>query len=231
MSVNWDTSRIETASQNVKGTIHMKRSFLSAMGLSDEQIDSIMSEHGKTANGLRDEVDGLKDELGNRDKQIKDLQGSTGDAEDLKTKLAAAEQKNTEWQTKYNQSQKTASVKLAVAKDAHDADDIVRFIDIEKLNVKEDGTIEGLDAEVSRLKESKPYLFNVQQDGGQGGDDQGSGENGGQGSDNQQQGGDNQQSTYTPPGGNKKGNDRKQEDPREMALLDIERRHGKKKED
>lgn len=208
----------------------MKRAFLSAMGLSDEQIDSIMSEHGKTANGLRDEVDGLKDELGNRDKQIKDLQGSTGDAEDLKTKLAAAEATNSEWQNKYNQSQKTASVKLAVAKDAHDADDIVRFIDIEKLNVKEDGTIEGLDAEVSRLKESKPYLFNVQQDDGQGGGDQGDGENSGQGTGNQQQGGDDL-NTYTPPGGNKRGNGRKDEDPKELALLDIERRHGKKKED
>ncbi|EMF46277.1 hypothetical protein B481_2004 [Planococcus halocryophilus Or1] len=59
----------------------MKREFLKAMGLTDEQIDKIMSEHGTTVNtikGERDnlatERDSLKDEIKNRDGQITALE-------------------------------------------------------------------------------------------------------------------------------------------------------------
>lgn len=204
----------------------MKRSFLAAMGLTEEQIDSIMSEHGKTVSTVKDEVSDLKEEIDKRDTTIKDLQKDSGNSEDLQEKLRKAQADNEEWQKKYAASQKTATVKLAVAKEAHDAEDIVRFVDIDKLNVKDDGTIEGLDAEISRLKEAKPYLFIPADSGTDGeGDDQG---------DDQNQQGDQQrgtqQNSYIPPGGNKRGNGKKDEDPAELARLDIERRHGKKKE-
>ena len=59
----------------------MKREDLKKLGLSDEQIEGMMSAHGKDitslqekVNGLTSERDGLKSQLDERDQQLVDLQ-------------------------------------------------------------------------------------------------------------------------------------------------------------
>ncbi|MDU3707056.1 phage scaffolding protein [Staphylococcus lugdunensis] len=105
------------------------------------------------------EIDELKAELSNRDEQIAQLQDSVKDDSGLQKELDELKNKNAEWQDKYNQSQLNNAVKLAVAKDANDADDILAFINKDELELQEDGTVKGLDKAVETLKESKPYLF------------------------------------------------------------------------
>lgn len=105
------------------------------------------------------EIDELKAEITNRDEQIAKLQDSVKDDSELQKELDELKDKNAEWQTKYQESQLNNAVKLAVAKDANDADDILAFINKGELELQDDGKVKGLDKAIESLKESKPYLF------------------------------------------------------------------------
>lgn len=105
------------------------------------------------------EIEELKAEITNRDNQIVELQNSVKDDSELQKELEEVKQSNAEWQDKYKQSQLNNAVKLAVAKDANDADDILAFINKDELELQDDGTVKGLDKAIETLKESKPYLF------------------------------------------------------------------------
>lgn len=105
------------------------------------------------------EIEELKAEITNRDNQIVELQNSAKDDSELQKELEEVKQSNAEWQDKYKQSQLNNAVKLAVAKDANDADDILAFINKDELELQDDGTVKGLDKAIETLKESKPYLF------------------------------------------------------------------------
>ena len=105
------------------------------------------------------EIDELKTEITNRDEQIAKLQDSVKDDSELQKELDELKDKNAEWQTKYQESQLNNAVKLAVAKDANDADDILSLINKDELELQDDGNVKGLDKAIESLKESKPYLF------------------------------------------------------------------------
>ncbi len=105
------------------------------------------------------EIDELKAEITNRDEQIAKLQDSVKDDSELQKELDELKDKNAEWQAKYQESQLNNAVKLAVAKDANDADDILAFINKDELELQDDGKVKGLDKAIESLKESKPYLF------------------------------------------------------------------------
>ena len=105
------------------------------------------------------EIEELKAEISNRDEQIVQLKDSVKDDSELKKELEQTQKENAEWQDKYNQSQLNNAVKLAVAKDANDANDILAFINKDELELQDDGTVKGLDKAIETLKESKPYLF------------------------------------------------------------------------
>ena len=105
------------------------------------------------------EIDELKAEITNRDEQIAKLHDSVKDDSELQKELDELKDKNAEWQTKYQESQLNNAVKLAVAKDANDADDLLAFINKDELELQDDGKVKGLDKAIESLKESKPYLF------------------------------------------------------------------------
>lgn len=105
------------------------------------------------------EIDELKAEITNRDEQIAKLQDSVKDDSELQKELDELKDKNAEWQTKYQESQLNNAVKLAVAKDANDADDILSLINKDELELQDDGNVKGLDKAIESLKEAKPYLF------------------------------------------------------------------------
>lgn len=105
------------------------------------------------------EIEELKAEISNRDEQIAKLQDSVKDDSEIQKELEEVKQQNAEWQSKYQESQLNNAVKLAVAKEANDANDILAFINQDELELQEDGTVKGLDKAIESLKESKPYLF------------------------------------------------------------------------
>lgn len=109
------------------------------------------------------EIKEIKEELSKRDEQIAKLQNSVKDDSELQKELEELKQSNAEWQDKYKQSQLNNAIKLAVAKDANDADDVLKFVNNDELELQDDGTVKGLDKAIETLKESKPYLFAQQQ--------------------------------------------------------------------
>ncbi|MFJ1815038.1 phage scaffolding protein [Staphylococcus saprophyticus] len=148
----------------------MKREFLRGLGLEDETVQKIIDEHHDTlrdfkdkaekAESLQEQLDKANKELDNRDKQITDLQkAKDGDNQELKDKLANYEKENAQYKADMKELKLNNAVKLAVAKDANDANDVLAFINKDELELQDDGTVKGLDKAVESLKESKPYLF------------------------------------------------------------------------
>ena len=88
----------------------MKRDFLATLGLSDEVIDKIMAEHGKTVNETKsklteteNELNAKVNDLATANRTIEDLQKSNKDnsdlqkqIEDYQTKLTEADNQRTE---------------------------------------------------------------------------------------------------------------------------------------
>ena len=109
---------------------------------------------------LQEQLDKANEELTNRDNQITELQkAKDGDNQELKDKLANYEKENTQYKADMKELKLNNAVKLAVAKDANDADDILAFINKDELELQDDGNVKGLDKAIESLKESKPYLF------------------------------------------------------------------------
>ncbi|MCO4339546.1 phage scaffolding protein [Staphylococcus agnetis] len=105
------------------------------------------------------EIKDLKTEITNRDKQIADLEKSVKDESEIQKELDKVKQENADWQTKYQETQLNNAIKLAVAKDANDANDVLLMLDKSNLELQEDGNVKGLEDAVKALQESKPYLF------------------------------------------------------------------------
>lgn len=148
----------------------MKREFLRGLGLEEETVQKIVDEHHDTlrefknkaekTESLQEQLDKANEELTNRDNQITELQkAKDGDNQELKDKLSNYKKENAQYQAEMKQLKLNNAVKLAVAKDANDADDILAFINKDELELQDDGKVKGLDKAIESLKESKPYLF------------------------------------------------------------------------
>ncbi|WP_353422496.1 phage scaffolding protein [Staphylococcus delphini] len=147
----------------------MKREFLRGLGLEEETVQKVIDEHhdslreykdkAEKVESLQEQLDTANAELSNRDEQITELQSKVGDNEELKQELQDYKDKNAEYDERLKELQLNNAIKLSVAKDANDADDILAFIKKDALELQEDGTVKGLDEAVKSLKESKPYLF------------------------------------------------------------------------
>lgn len=110
-------------------------------------------------NDKNDEIKGLKEEISQRDKQIGELQQLSKGNEALEKQLEDLKKANDDWQGRFKETQLNNAIKLAVAKDAIDANDILHFINKEGMELLEDGTVKGLEDAVKMLRESKSYLF------------------------------------------------------------------------
>lgn len=148
----------------------MKREFLRGLGLEEDTVQKIVDEHHDTLRQFKDkaqQVDSLQEqldkankELENRDQQITDLQkAKDGDNQELKDKLEQYKQENSQYQADMKELKLNNAIKLAVAKDANDANDVLLMLDKSGLELQEDGTVKGLDDAVKNLQETKPYLF------------------------------------------------------------------------
>lgn len=71
----------------------MKREFLEGLELDKETIDTIMAEHGKTTQGLREKNETLTQKLNTYETEIKSLQESSKDTEDWKSKFENLDKK------------------------------------------------------------------------------------------------------------------------------------------
>lgn len=107
------------------------------------------------------QFDQVNGQVGELNKQLETLKGSAKGNEELLKKIEELQKVNSEWDGKYKNSVLENSIKLAAMKaKANDAGDVLALVDKSKLNLKDDGSIEGLDEQIKTLSESKAYLFN-----------------------------------------------------------------------
>lgn len=111
----------------------------------------------------KDQVDELNKQLGSLQKQLEDNEGATATIEQLKEQIKAKE-------GELAATRKQNAIKLkALEAGPNDIADILPHIKADAVTVGEDGTITGLEEQLTKLKEAKPYLFKGAEPGGTGG--------------------------------------------------------------
>ncbi|WP_342537349.1 phage scaffolding protein [Sporosarcina sp. FSL K6-3508] len=149
----------------------MTREELKALGLSDEQIDSIMAAHGKVVNPMKEELTGaqsernsLKTQLTERDTQLEDLRGKAQGNDDLQATIDALKEANES--AKAAHQAELSKTKLNYELDrallvnkARNPRAVRALLDSELIKLGEDGKVVGLSEQLEGLKTSDPYLF------------------------------------------------------------------------
>jgi len=153
----------------------LKRDMLVEAGIEDKAvIDSLMNAYGsgienakaQAKSELQAENDSLKQQLEQQSQALSDLQAKEGASAESKQQLeelkAQFDQYKLDSEANLAQITKTNAVALAL-KDvgAHNSEDLMKFIDLDKISLGEDGKPQ-LEDTINSLKESSPYLFQAE---------------------------------------------------------------------
>ena len=153
----------------------LKREMLVEAGIEDKSvIDNIMQAYGagienaksQAKSELQAENETLKQQLEQQNQAINDLQAKEGASAESKQQLedlkAQFEQYKLDSEANLAQITKTNAVALAL-KDvgAYNSEDLMKFIDLDKIELGEDGKPQ-LEDTINSLKESSPYLFQAE---------------------------------------------------------------------
>nr|DAS31535.1 MAG TPA: minor structural protein [Caudoviricetes sp.] len=153
----------------------LKREMLVEAGIEDKAvIDNIMQAYGagienaksQAKSELQAENDTLKQQLEQQTQAINDLQAKEGASAESKQQLeelkAQFYQYKLDSEANLAQVTKTNAVALAL-KDvgAYNSEDLMKFIDLDKIELGEDGKPQ-LEDTINSLKESSPYLFQAE---------------------------------------------------------------------
>ena len=149
----------------------MKREFLKGLGISDDLIDKIMAEHGKSVEQYKDtaknvetlnqQITDLKGQLSEANKQINefkdmDVNGIKQAAADWEAKAKQAE-KDSETKIKKLEFDHALEKALTAAK-ARNTKAVQALLNMEELELK-DGTVKNLDRQLEEIKKENSYLF------------------------------------------------------------------------
>lgn len=147
----------------------MTKQELMQLGLTEADADKVLKEHVpyERFKEVNEAKKGLETQLGQKDADISklnadiaqlngELEGAKGDKltiQDLQSKLSVAEE-NAKKTAKHN------SIELELLKaHARNSKAAMALIDTSKVNLKDDGSLEGLSEAIEALKKSDAYLF------------------------------------------------------------------------
>lgn len=148
----------------------MTKEELIAKGLTEEQAKFVMTSLDgnfvtKTRfNEVNEEKNALKKTLGERDKQLEELQKSTGDVTALKDQITALQTQNAEQQKAHEAELKQLKLDNAIdtaltAAGAKNVKAVKPFIDTTKIKLGDDGKLTGLDEQLKEVQKTEGYLF------------------------------------------------------------------------
>jgi len=115
---------------------------------------------------VNEEKKGLASQLKERDAQLVELQAATKDSAELTAKLNELETANKEAAEKHAaalRSQATDfAIRSALTKErARNDKTVIPLLDLDKVVVKDDGTVVGLDEQIAALKKDNAFLFDT----------------------------------------------------------------------
>lgn len=154
----------------------MQREFLQNLGLSDEQVQAVLTQHGKSTNEIKgklaqaeEQVTDLQQQISDRDKQLKKLEKTAGDNQELAQEIDKLrkenEQTSKDYQSKIAQQAKDFAISNAL-KDAgaKNTKATLALLDMDKVSVDEDGQLFGLSEQLEELQKTDAYLFTPKQE-------------------------------------------------------------------
>lgn len=146
----------------------MKREFLKGLGISEELVESIMAEHGKTveagkteAEGLRRAGEEMKKQLEEANNQIRTFQDMDIDGVRKAAKDWEEKAKNAEAESKKRIAEMQldhAVEKALTGAKARNHKAVLALIDREKLTLEND-SVKGLTEQLEAIKKENEYLF------------------------------------------------------------------------
>lgn len=154
----------------------MQREFLQNLGLSDEQVQAVLTQHGKSTNEIKgklaqaeEQVTDLQQQISDRDKQLKKLEKAAGDNVELQKEIADLREKNekqaNEWKNKISEQSKNFSISNALRDaGAKNVKAVTALLDMDKVSVDDNGNLIGLSDQVKALQETDAYLFAQKQE-------------------------------------------------------------------
>ena len=158
----------------------MTRKQLEDLGLTKEQADSVMKINGddiENAKGtaateiknLQTEVDGLKTQVGDRDKQLETLKASAGDNADLKKQIEDLQTENATAKANHESELNQLKIDFAVEKaltgaKAKNIKAVKALLELGEAKLDKDGNVKGLDEQIEKLRsgDDTKFLFEAQ---------------------------------------------------------------------
>lgn len=158
----------------------MTRKQLEDLGLTKEQADSVMKINGddiENAKGtaateiknLQTEVDGLKTQVGDRDKQLETLKASAGDNADLKKQIEDLQTENATAKANHESELNQLKIDFAVEKaltgaKAKNIKAVKALLELNDAKLDKDGNVKGLAEQIEKLTsgDDTKFLFEVQ---------------------------------------------------------------------
>lgn len=149
----------------------MKKEDLIAMGLTDEQADKVLGAYTEEMKGfipkarfdeVNDAKKDLEQQLKDRDKQLDDLSKKAKDNEELSKQIKDLQDANKATKDQYEAKINDMKIEAAIREKLTDTkypDLLITKFDKSKLIVASDGTISGIDEQLTGLKETYKDLF------------------------------------------------------------------------
>lgn len=144
----------------------MKTEFLKELGLSEEQIKSVMAENGKDiavekdkAKTATSELDGIKNQLTEANKTITELKKSNGANEELQTKVKEYEKTIADHKAENIRLQRENAIKVALKSAGCTDEDYFMFKFKDKIEFDENNAPKNLDTLITAEKDSKSIIF------------------------------------------------------------------------
>ena len=158
----------------------MTRKQLEDLGLTKEQVDSIMKINGddiENAKGtaateiknLQTEVEGLKTQVSDRDKQLETLKTSAGDNAELKKQIEDLQTENATAKANHESELNQLKINFAVEKaltgaKAKNIKAVKALLELEDAKLDKDGNVKGLAEQIEKLTtgDDTKFLFEAQ---------------------------------------------------------------------
>lgn len=158
----------------------MTRKQLEDLGLTKEQADSVMKINGddiENAKGtaateiknLQTEVEGLKTQVGDRDKQLETLKASAGDNADLKKQIEDLQTENATAKATHESELNQLKIDFAVEKaltgaKAKNIKAVKALLELGEAKLDKDGNVKGLNEQIEKLRsgDDTKFLFEAQ---------------------------------------------------------------------